>query len=134
MEYFAASPVGGMKTKQIIENTEKDELITLNTTLGELSCLYFMKDKDFSAVYDVILANSTIREVPLSDWKTVGTFRKDMREALKDNTVGIMDALLICAANRMHKELNKEVKIVTGDPHFKKLSRIPKYRKMIQLI
>ncbi|MFH1442659.1 MAG: PIN domain-containing protein [Candidatus Micrarchaeota archaeon] len=133
MEYFAATPAG-IKVREIIENGEKNELITLDTTIGELSCLYGMRGKDFGMALEVILANSTIQEVPFGTWKEVGLFRKEMRSALKDDTVGIMDAILLCMATEMGSSLKKGIKIVTGDPHFKKLSRIPKYRKFIRII
>ncbi|MFH0972341.1 MAG: PIN domain-containing protein [Candidatus Micrarchaeota archaeon] len=133
MEYFAASPAG-IKTREIIENGEKSELITLGTTIGELSCLYKMRDKDFNLALEVILANSTIREVSFDTWKDVGVYRKEMRYVLKDDTVGMMDAILICLAIEIGKDQKKGVKIVTGDSHFKKLAKLPKYRKLIQLI
>ncbi|MBI5225127.1 PIN domain-containing protein [Candidatus Micrarchaeota archaeon] len=133
MEYFSGG-LAGRIVKELIENNDKESLITLSITIGELSCRYEMQGKDFNSAFEVIVANSEIVDVSLDMWKKAGIFRKDLRKAIKDDSIGIMDAILVDATNEFQAKGATDIKIVTGDSHFKRLAKIPKYAKIIRLI
>ena len=104
----------GLKVKEIL--TEENEVFTLILSLAEIISRAKRKGKDIEGVENAILVNSKIINVNVEMSKQAGLLHAEMRKMIKD--FGLIDAFILAVA----KKLN--VKIVTGDEHFKSFKNV----------
>ena len=101
----------GCKVSEILENN--DDIFTCAVTLGEVVSKVARMDKDAKVAYDVLTGNSQLVVVDEELSLQAGLLHCKMRKTAKD--FGLADAYVLATARRL------ESKILTGDPHFKRL-------------
>jgi len=114
VEYFRGSEKG-KRAAGILDDPKKD-ILTLESTLAEVKCWALRERKPFDELYIVMRRNSKIVHPTLEDWLRAAELRYEIRRTVPD--FGMMDALLLSAAERSGS------RILTADPHFKKMSNV----------
>ena len=114
VEYFRGSEKG-KRAAGILDDPKKD-ILTLESTLAEVKCWALRERKPFDELYVVMRRNSKIVHPTLEDWLRAAELRYEIRRTVPG--FGTMDALLLAAAERSGS------RILTGDPHFKKMTNV----------
>ena len=114
IEYFLGSEEGEI-VKQLLEN---ETISTLIISIAELSDKYYREDlfKEWDQRYNFITNKSIILPISLEIAKRVGQRKWQLRSQGK--SVGLADSLIIETAKE------KDLLIVTGDPHFKDVDNV----------
>ena len=114
VEYFRRTEKG-KRAAGVIDDPKKD-VLTLESTLAEVKGWALRERKPFEDLYVIIRRNSRIVHSPLEEWLRAAELRFEIRRTVPD--FGMMDALLLAAAER------SGARILTGDPHFRKMANI----------
>lgn len=109
IEYFDGSK-RGVKVKDIVES-KKNKIYTCAITVAEITSKFLRRNFEPEDAYKAMMANSQI--IPVNERLSflAGQLHAEMRKHVKD--FGLADAYILACAK------NYNVKIVTGDPHFK---------------
>ena len=101
----------GFEVKKIIESGNK--LFTSIISLAEVISVAKRKNMDIDVVENAVVSNSEIVEIDKQIVREVGIFHGEMKRKIDD--FGLGDAFVVIAARSL------EAKILTGDPHFRKI-------------
>lgn len=114
IEYFIGSNEGKI-VKQLLE---RENISTSIISIAELSDKYHREKliNEWQERYNFIINKSTVLPISLENAKKVGQRKWELRD--KGESVGLADSLLIEAAEE------KNLIIVTGDPHFKDIGNV----------
>jgi len=114
IEYFLGSKEGKV-VKQLLE---KENILTSIISIAELSDKYYREDlfNEWEGRYNFIVNKSTILPISLDIAKRVGQSKWELRN--KGESVGLADSLILETAKE------KNLIIVTGDPHFKDVENV----------
>jgi predicted nucleic acid-binding protein len=110
IEYLDGTDAG-RKVTETLENN--DDIYTCAVTLAEVVSKVARIGKDAKVAYDVLLSNSQVVIVDEELSFQAGLLHCEMRKTAKD--FGLADAYVLATARRLKS------KILTGDPHFKRL-------------
>lgn len=111
IEYLEGSRLGE-KVKKIIET---HKCFTSAVTLAEVISKAKRTNKDPQIAFDAVTLNSRVLQVNEEAAKQAGFFHAEMKE--KDKTFGLADSFILA-------QRTKNQKILTGDPHFKKIQNV----------
>ena len=109
VEYFDGND---LKIKNIIES-ENNEFYITNITISEVISIAKRKNKDVDEIFKALTSLSQIFEGNSLFYKEVGILHAEIRKRIKD--FGLSDTFVLATARKLN------VKILTGDPHFKGL-------------
>lgn len=109
VEYLLGSPKGQEVAKLMAEQNR--EFITIICCLAEINCWALRNNQNFSQIYNIIRANSSIVDISEHEWIDAGKERHMQREKQPD--FGLIDAVLLV------KQKALGAKILSGDRHFK---------------
>jgi predicted nucleic acid-binding protein len=111
IEYLGGS-ASGERVRAIFEE-EGSEIYSCAVTVAEVVSKIARERKGFEVAYDVILSNSQVISVDEELSKEAGLLHAEMRKVERD--FGLADAYVLAAARRLKS------KVLTGDPHFRKV-------------
>jgi len=111
VEYLIGSDVGA-KVNEIIEK-ENVEIYTCAVTVAEVISKVARDKQDVEKAFDILLSNSQILNADEELSKKTGLLHAEMRKTEKN--FGLADAYVLATARELRS------KVLTGDPHFKKL-------------
>ncbi|MCB9359098.1 PIN domain-containing protein [Candidatus Woesearchaeota archaeon] len=98
----------------LINNRKR--LITIECCLSEIKCIALRDWSDFKRMKAIIAANSTILPVLQENWLGAAQIRHDIRKTVQ--RFGLIDAILVS------RQKDLKCKILTGNPHFKKMKNV----------
>ncbi|MBI2147156.1 PIN domain-containing protein [Candidatus Woesearchaeota archaeon] len=114
IEYFIGSSKGSVLKKLFL--AQENTFLTLSCCLGEIKGWTLREQRNFTGLFTIIRANSTI--IPLSDddWMIAADIRFEQRKKQKD--FGFIDAVILA------KQQELSCKVISGDVHFRGLKDV----------
>lgn len=107
---------GDERGEEVWKIIKSKEVYALNLIISEVVSYVKRKNGDFNLAFRTITSNSKVLEVNLEIAKDAGILHADMKKETKN--FGLIDAIIYTAAKKI------KAKVVTGDPHFKKLKGV----------
>ena len=110
VEYLSGSDKGN-KVKHYMEN-EANTIITLSTTMTEMVSFFIRKQRDPHDATSSITSLSIVEPIDEDLAQFAGELHGSLHKSNSD--IGLADAFVLAFARK------NNIKIISGDPHFKK--------------
>jgi PIN domain nuclease of toxin-antitoxin system len=114
MEYLGGTAKGTVVREIIFDN--KNEAITSSVTVAEVVSVVLRRGFDCADSLEAIRRLSTLHIAEETLAEEAGRIHAELRKKMKD--FGLADAFVLASAKQL------KAKILTGDPHFKKLKNV----------